>query len=113
MKRCPQCLRVESDNSLAFCRVDGTALVPDSFNEDSGTIRFSSAPIPGEAQTNVLPPTLTDPGIRPVQQTTVLPQLANESTRPLSKRKAWLLFVALIVTLMVIAIVGGKFYSRT
>lgn len=29
MKRCPQCNRVETDDALAFCRVDGTALVSD------------------------------------------------------------------------------------
>jgi len=30
MKRCPQCNRVEADDALAFCRVDGAALVSDS-----------------------------------------------------------------------------------
>ena len=30
MKRCPQCNRVESDDALAFCRADGTALVSES-----------------------------------------------------------------------------------
>ena len=72
MKCCPQCHRVESDDSLAFCRVDGAALIQDSLNEDSGTIRFNSAPVSGDAQTNVLhSAALTDPGNRPVQQTTV------------------------------------------
>jgi TolB-like protein/Flp pilus assembly protein TadD len=112
MKRCPQCNRVESDDSLAFCRVDGTALT-ESLNEDSGTIRFNAAPASGEAPTSVLPATLTDPGIRPVQQTTVLtPQHVNEDTRPLVKRKSWPLIVALLVTFMVIAMVVGVFYSR-
>ena len=27
MKRCPACKRVELDDTLAFCRVDGTPLV--------------------------------------------------------------------------------------
>jgi len=30
MKRCPTCNRVESDISLAFCRVDGARLISDS-----------------------------------------------------------------------------------
>ncbi len=30
MKRYPQCSRVETDNTLVFCRVDGTALISDS-----------------------------------------------------------------------------------
>ena len=113
MKRCPQCNRVESDSSLAFCRVDGTALIEDSLNEDSGTIRFDSGSISSEAQTNVLPPALTDPGILPVQQTTVLPQHAYENTRPLAKRRSWPLIVALVAAFAVLAIVGGYFYSRT
>jgi len=27
MKRCPQCNRVETDDALAFCRVDGARLI--------------------------------------------------------------------------------------
>jgi TolB-like protein len=113
MKRCPQCNRVESDGSLAFCRADGTALVQDSLNEDSGTIRFNSAPVSGVAQTTVLPPPLTDPGITPIQQTTVLPPHPYESTRPLDKRRSWPLIVALVAALVVASIVGGYLYSRT
>ncbi len=30
MKRCPQCNRVETDDALGYCRVDGTALTSDS-----------------------------------------------------------------------------------
>ena len=117
MKRCPQCKRVESDNSLAFCRVDGTALIQDSLNEDSGTIRFNSAPVAGDTPTSVFLPTLTDPGIRPVKQTTVLPtqhanENENENTRPLPKQKPWLGIVALVALITVTVIVGGYFYSR-
>ena len=114
MKRCPQCNRVESDNALAFCRVDGTALLHDSLNEDSGTIRFNSAPVSAEPQTNVLnSPALTDPGSRTVQQTTVLPQNTNDNTRPLAKRKSSQLIFALVAVIAVIAIVGVYFYART
>jgi TolB-like protein/Tfp pilus assembly protein PilF len=113
MKRCPQCNRVESDSSLAFCRVDGTALIEDSLKEDSGTIRFNSGSVSGEAQTTVLPPALTDPGIDPVQHTTVLPQHTSEITRPLAKRKSWPLIVALVTAFAVVAIVTGYFFSRT
>jgi hypothetical protein len=35
MKRCPQCNRVETDDALAFCRADGTALISDSASVDS------------------------------------------------------------------------------
>src|SRR4030095_2512656 len=30
MKRCPQCNRIETDDALAFCRVDGTRLIADT-----------------------------------------------------------------------------------
>ena len=114
MKRCPQCNRLESDSSLAFCRADGAALVEESLNEDSGTIRFNSAPMSGEAQTNVLSPSLTDPGVRPVQQTTVLPTPhTHGSTRPLAKRKSWPLIAALVAAFAIVAIVVGYFYSRS
>ncbi len=44
MKRCPQCNRVETDETLKFCRADGAALVNDSssFSEDTGTARLGS-----------------------------------------------------------------------
>ena len=39
MKRCPQCNRVESDESLKFCRADGVTLVNDSssIGSEAGT----------------------------------------------------------------------------
>lgn len=115
MKRCPRCNRVETDNLLAFCRVDGTALVSNSgsVTEDSGTIRLNSAPVSEEAHTRTLPPRFTDPGISPVQQTTVLPtQHADKNTRPLVKRKLWPI-VALGFVITVGAIAGGYFYSTS
>src|SRR6476661_3988617 len=30
MKRCPQCNRIETDDALAFCRMDGTRLIADT-----------------------------------------------------------------------------------
>lgn len=114
MKRCPHCNRVESDNSLAFCRVDGTALIPDSLNEDSGTIRFNSVPLSSEVQTSVLAPTLTDPGNASVQHTTVLPQDKYGNTRQLTNRKTRPLMIAaaLVAMFAFIALVGGYLYSR-
>ena len=45
MKGCPACKRVENDDTLAFCRADGTRLVSDSLSvgADAGTVRFGSA----------------------------------------------------------------------
>ena len=57
MKRCPQCNRVETDDTFTFCRTDGTPLVRESgaVSEGAGTLRFGSAPIAGESETRTLP----------------------------------------------------------
>src|SRR5262249_48952102 len=80
MKRCPQCNRVETDEALAFCRVDGTALVTDtsSVGGEAGTVdsRQSSS----EIETSILPHK-TDVGInRATAPTTVLPSHPSLST---------------------------------
>ena len=47
MKRCPQCNRVETDEALKFCRIDGAALVASArLDQDSATIALpGSQPI--------------------------------------------------------------------
>jgi TolB-like protein len=47
MKRCPQCNRVETDELLKFCRVDGVPLVEHAASDDESTTR-------------ILPTSLTD-----------------------------------------------------
>jgi hypothetical protein len=44
MKRCPQCNRFESDETLKFCRVDGATLVSDSsaIDKEAGTVKLGS-----------------------------------------------------------------------
>jgi len=65
MRRCPQCHRVEADDTLAFCRADGSPLA-----------EFSS-----EVETSLLPHAVTDPGhARSTGPTTVLPQSDAQST---------------------------------
>ena len=57
MKRCPQCKRVETDDTLTFCRTDGTPLVREygAVVEDAGTLKFGSAHATGETETHILP----------------------------------------------------------
>lgn len=57
MKRCPKCNRVEGDDALAYCRVDGTVLITDSgkVSDQVGTARLGSAPVSSEVQTDILP----------------------------------------------------------
>ncbi len=58
MKRCPQCNRVEADDTLAFCRIDGSPL----------------AEVSSEVETSLLPHAVTDHGsVRSTGPTTALP----------------------------------------
>src|SRR5829696_4633496 len=101
MKRCPKCNRAESDDSLAFCRADGTRLVSDgSFvSEGAGTLMFDSAPVTGETETGILP---TGEGLsRPTAPTTVLaasPASGNtqELGKPKSSRRILLTLAAVV-----------------
>ena len=114
MKRCPQCNRVETDDALVFCRIDGTALISDSgsFTGEAGTVRFNSAPVASEIETSVLPQAIIDAGItRPTAPTTVLPaQHAQENTRPLSKPKRRKAIVAVAALIAVVLIAGAYLY---
>jgi TolB-like protein/Tfp pilus assembly protein PilF len=49
MKRCPQCSRVENDDTLVFCRTDGTRLISGSIASESSSTLILSAP-PGSAE---------------------------------------------------------------
>jgi TolB-like protein/Tfp pilus assembly protein PilF len=112
MKRCPACKRVETDDTLAFCRADGTALISDSgrVSVETGTVRFDSAPVSSEIETSVLPQTITDAGIsRPTAPTTVLPAQHNhENTGELSKPKRRKAIVAM-ASLIAVALIAGVY----
>ena len=118
MKRCPQCHRIETDDALAFCRVDGTALVTDStpFRSEGVTAQPGSPSAASEIETSLLPHS-TDGGIgRATEATSVLDaQHTSAHTHKLTgvkRRKAVALVVAgLIVTVLIVSI---YFYrSRT
>ncbi|MGH9873548.1 MAG: tetratricopeptide repeat protein [Pyrinomonadaceae bacterium] len=103
MKRCPQCNRTEPDDSLAFCRLDGTALSSDSggVGADSGTVKFGSAPAVNEIETSILPHRTDADMSRPTAPTTMLPaQPATGTTHELTKpiqRKVLIAGAALLV----------------
>ena len=118
MKRCPQCNRVETDDALAFCRADGTALINDSgsVGTEAGTAKFGSAPVSSEIETSVLPHTSTTPEInRPTAPTTVLrASLSPGTSRELSKPKRRGFVLVLILFVIVgVAIAGYFYFSRT
>jgi TolB-like protein/Tfp pilus assembly protein PilF len=110
MKRCPKCNRAESDDSLAYCRADGTHLVSDgSFvSESAGTLRFGSAPVTGETGTRILP--TGEAPSRPTAPTTVIDkQQATGGTQKLSKPKSRRGVVAAVVVVAVLALAASVY----
>ena len=116
MKRCPACKRVEPDDTLTFCRADGTPLVSDSgsVSADAGTVRFGSSPVASEIETSVLPQHATDAGVgRPTGPTTVLDRQhtigrTRELGRP--KRTKAIVFVGAAVFLAIALALSTYFY---
>ncbi|MGI9165598.1 MAG: hypothetical protein ACR2G5_04310 [Pyrinomonadaceae bacterium] len=117
MKRCPACKRVEADDTLVFCRADGTALISDSgsVSAEAGTVRFGSGPVSSEIETSVLPQTSTTPEInRSTGPTTVLPASQTPgTTRELSKpkRRAFV-FVPIALVIVGVVIAAYFYFSR-
>jgi len=115
MKRCPQCNRVEADDTLAFCRTDGVALIDHSgaLSGATQTAKFGSGPVSSEIETSLLPHTSTTPEInRSTGPTTALPasQILG-TTRELSKPKRPGFAYAIIGVVLVIIFAFGYFYS--
>jgi TolB-like protein/Tfp pilus assembly protein PilF len=104
MKRCPQCHRVETDEALKFCRIDGTTLVSDSsqIGDETGTAQLTDDA--SEVHTSILPHR-TDANIdRPTAPTTVLPaQSAPITTSQLTKTKRRRTGIAIAVVVTAVA----------
>jgi len=120
MKRCPTCNRVEADDTLAFCRTDGVALINDSgsVGGETQTAQFGSGPVSSESETSLLPHTSTTPEItRNTGPTTALPAAQIQgTTRELTKPKRRGFAFATIGLALVIIFALGYFYlsrSRT
>ena len=117
MKRCPQCNRVETDEALKFCRVDGATLISDSssIGSEAGTAGLGSQPDAKEVHTSILPHR-TDANInRGTSLTTALPaQSPSSRTDELKKpRRRKTLLIALLSTAIVLGAIaiGGYFYT--
>jgi TolB-like protein/Tfp pilus assembly protein PilF len=117
MKRCPACKRVEPDDTLAFCRADGTPLVNDSgsVGAEAGTVRFGSSPVASEVETNLLLPHATEADMnRATAPTTVLDrQPAISRTRELGKSKWRKATVLILTATVIVTIVGLAYYYYT
>lgn len=87
MKRCPKCRHVETDDTLTFCRADGTPLVRESVSEAAGTLKLGSPPTTDETETQKV--ATRESSVGSTANTTVLdPQRPAGSTQELSKPKS-------------------------
>src|SRR5215813_4642731 len=101
MKRCPQCNRVETDEALKFCRIDGATLVSDSspIGSEAGTARLGAAPS-SEIETSALPHS-TDAKInRATAPTTVLPAQSMSELGATKRRRTALIFVVIVTAVV-------------
>src|SRR5215203_2231120 len=114
MKRCPKCNRAESDDSLAFCRADGTRLLSDSgfVSESAGTLKLDSAPVAGEAGTRILPQqgATTDEALsRDTAPTTMLDrQRLGRGTQQLGEPKSRRV-VVIVAALIAVALTASAY----
>src|SRR5438128_11425652 len=114
MKRCPTCHRVETDDTLVFCRTDGTALIgdPGSVSTEAGTVKFGSASVASETESSVLPNAATDAGSREsTARTTMLDsQPPVPRTHELSRPKRRKAIAAMVVIITVALSVSAYIY---
>ncbi|HJX93492.1 MAG TPA: tetratricopeptide repeat protein [Pyrinomonadaceae bacterium] len=106
MKRCPTCNRVEADNNLVFCRVDGTALITHSTELDgeAGTAMLNNGVTPNAA-TRTLPENTITNG----HQATI-PTTALSSTSSLPKsRKRLIIIGPVLLSVLIVASVCAVF----
>lgn len=113
MKRCPQCNRVETDEALKFCRVDGATLTRDSFPFTAeGETALVSASAANEIETSIFPHSTDANMNRATAPTTMLPAQPPVATSSLAKPKRRRLVIALIALAALVAIAGYFFFSR-
>ena len=116
MKRCPQCQRVETDEALKFCRVDGATLITDSgaVGADAGTAKLGSGAVSSEIETSILPHTSTIPEIhRSTGPTTALsaPQTQNTTRELIRPKRRGVAVVAIGMLVILLVVVGYSYLS--
>ncbi len=121
MKRCPQCNRVETDEALKFCRVDGATLVIESpaTDQEVETAKFGFGRARSETTTDILSQTTDADKNRATTPTTVLTSQASPSTTSQlsiwKRRKAAILIVVIVtaVAAATSAVLVNSYRSRT
>ena len=112
MKRCPQCNRAETEETLTFCRVDGTPLVREnvSAHEGTGTVKFSPAQGADTSETRILP--TAEALNRPTSPTTELDaRRASDGAGESGKSKARRTVVIVASLAIVLPLAGFLYYS--
>ncbi|MGQ0762505.1 MAG: TPR end-of-group domain-containing protein [Acidobacteriota bacterium] len=115
MKRCPHCNRVESDQALKFCRVDGATLVSDSSPlDEAGTAQLGADA--SEVHTSIFPHRTDADMSRATGPTTTLPVQTPTSTgmlgKPKSKKTIVIALVAFALLVAVTAVIINSYVSR-
>jgi len=105
MKRCPQCNRIETDEALKFCRVDGAILITDSsaFGGEPETTQLGAPSYASDVHTSILPQNTQANVNRATGPTTSLPQMSVGTTPEISNtrsNKARLIIVAAFVVIV-------------
>jgi hypothetical protein len=112
MKHCPQCNRVESDEALKYCRVDGAMLVTESSRlaDEAGTTQLASDA--SEVHTSILPNRTNANTDRQTTATIADPQQpASVKTRnPGESRQRRNIFIGVVV--LIVALLGIVFAFR-
>jgi TolB-like protein/Flp pilus assembly protein TadD len=116
VKRCPKCNRVETDEALKFCRVDGATLVSDSssFVGETETAQFGASSDASEVHTSI-PPHTTGANINPGTAPTAvlpaqLPSTTSELKKTKSRRTAIVVGLIAVVAMTVVATFAVKSY---
>src|SRR5687768_3915946 len=113
MKRCPQCNRVETDEALKFCRVDGTSLIAESGSiaGEAGTAKLAANGASSEIETSVLPHRTDADLNRASAPTTVLPPVTTpDTTRQLPNPNRRRVVFGLITVLVLGVLISGYLY---
>jgi TolB-like protein/Tfp pilus assembly protein PilF len=113
MKRCPQCNRVETDEALKFCRVDGATLVSESsgLGDEVGTAQLGVDS--SEVHTSILPHNTQANAVRATGPTTALPAQALPSTGALAKPKRRTAVIAIVAIVVAAGALGAVLLVRS
>ena len=108
MKRCPQCNRVETDEALKFCRVDGATLIGDSSSiaGEAGTAQLGAPAGTSEVHTSILPHNTGAAVGRVTGPTTTLPtpQVTTTQQLPATGKRTWLVAGTVVVLMVIVGI---------